>query len=83
MNNNDKFRLMPFEEYKGVRTEIFSNRKASVEGCTGILKYDSSMIKLRTKKMILCFSGRSLTLSCMDKDSVVVEGFITNIEYIV
>ena len=64
-----------------VRVELHGNRSAGVEGCSGILIYESGRIKIRAGKMTLCFTVSDLKLSCMDRDSLLIEGRITSLEY--
>ncbi len=66
----------------GVRFEMTSNREVTVEGCRGILQYDENIIRLNTGKMVTSFCGRGLAIKCLTPDSLIVEGFITSIEFI-
>lgn len=63
--------------------EINGNTEAVVEGCRGILEYDDDVVRIRTAKVIVTFSGRGLSIRCMTADSLVVEGFITGINFTV
>lgn len=76
-----RLRIQPPPAFSGLRTELFGNRRAVVEGCAGILEYESETVRIRAGKMILCFKGRGLCIKCMDQDSLVVEGFILSLEY--
>lgn len=62
--------------------EMNSNREVAIEGCRGILQYDENMIRLNTGKMVTSFCGRNLAIRCLTPDSLIVEGFITSIEFI-
>lgn len=62
--------------------EIAGNREAVIDGCQGILAYDESMIRLACGKQTIAFSGRNLQISALTRDSAVVTGFITRIEFI-
>lgn len=63
------------------RFEISGNREVIIDGCKSILVYDENLVKLNTGKMITSFFGRSLTIRSLTPDSLVVEGFITSIEF--
>lgn len=63
------------------RFEMHSNREVIVEGCKSILEYDEDIIKLNTGKLIVTFLGRNLAIKCLTLDSLIVNGFITNIEF--
>ena len=62
--------------------EMNSNREVVVEGCRGILQYDENIIKVNMDKMITAFYGRNLSIKCLSADSLIVEGFITSIEFL-
>lgn len=62
--------------------EMKSNREITVEGCKGILEYDKETIRINTGNMVVTFKGRGLNIKCLTVTSVVIEGFITAIEFI-
>lgn len=62
--------------------EMNSNREVSIEGCKGILQYDENIIRINTGKMVTSFLGRNLSIKCLTPDSLIVQGFITSIEFI-
>ena len=68
--------------YVGVKTEVFGNTRAVIEGCTGVHLYKDDTVKIKTAKMNICFTGRNLKITCLDKDSLIVEGFILSVSYI-
>ena len=69
--------------FENVRMEIFGNKRASVEGCAGVLEYKTEEIVIKTcMSMKLCFVGKNMKICCMDKDSLVIEGFIASVSYI-
>ncbi|MCI9273024.1 MAG: sporulation protein [Clostridiales bacterium] len=61
--------------------EMNGNREVIVDGCRGVLEYDEHKIRINTGKMITCFQGRCLSIKCLTSDSLIVEGFITSIEF--
>lgn len=61
--------------------EINGNREAVVEGCRGVLEYDTDIVRIKTNKGAVKFSGRGLVIKCLTVDSLVVNGFITCIEF--
>ncbi len=64
-----------------VYIEMKGNREVVVEGCKSIEEYDENMIKIKVKKMSVIFFGRGLEIKCMNYDSLVIEGFITSVEF--
>ena len=62
--------------------ELTGNRQASVEGSTGVLKYEDEVVRINTCSMVISFEGRGLRLKCITPVSVVVEGFINKVEFL-
>jgi len=62
--------------------EIDGNHEAVLEGCGGIIEYTDEIVRVKTGKTITKFSGRNLTIKCIQVDSLVVQGFITEIEFL-
>lgn len=63
--------------------EINGNTEAIVEGCSGVLEYDTDVVRIRTGKRIVRFTGRGLAIKCLTSESLVVTGFFTGIEFLV
>jgi sporulation protein YqfC len=62
--------------------EFTGNRQVTVEGSTGVLQYNSEVVRINTNSMVLAFCGRGLTLKCISPTAIVIEGFITSTEFI-
>ena len=52
-----------------------------MEGCRGVLEYDTDVVRVRAGRMTLRFTGRCLVIRCLTADSLVVEGFITGLNF--
>ena len=65
-----------------VHFEINSNKEVIIEGCKCILKYDEYEVRISVKGMIVTFIGRNLSIKCLSQDSLIVEGFVTSIEFL-
>ena len=61
--------------------ELFSNREANVEGCLGIIEYDSSLIKLNCSGITVKFSGDSMCINNMNEGLACVTGTIVSVEF--
>ncbi len=66
-----------------IHLEISGNREIIVEGSRGILLYREEAIKLNAGNYILSVSGRGLHIKCMSESDLVIQGFITGIEYLI
>lgn len=64
-----------------VHFEIRSNRYVVVEGCQSIEQYDENMVKIKVQKMSVAFFGKDLNIKCLGMDSLIIDGFITSIEF--
>ena len=63
--------------------EISGNNRMTVEGIRGILEYSKIQIRVSIGKMSLQIKGRGLDLKCISPTSIVVEGFILTVEYLI
>ncbi len=62
--------------------ELTGNRRAYIEGSTGVLKYEKDVVRINTSSLVISLCGRGLRLKCISPTGVVVEGFISNVEFI-
>ncbi len=63
--------------------ELNGNREAVVEGCCGVLEYDDGVVRVKTRRQVIRFTGRGLVIRCLTADALVVAGYITGIEFMV
>ena len=61
--------------------ELSGNREAVIVGCRGVLEYGENLVRLRAGSLTLRLTGRGLVLRNFKRDSVIIEGFITSIEF--
>jgi sporulation protein YqfC len=61
--------------------ELSGNREAVIDGCRGVIEYDENVIRLSAGKFMVRLTGRGLELRNFKKDSVIIEGYITSIEF--
>ena len=71
----------PISAISGSSIEIFSNTEAYVEGCKGILEYDSSCIKLECVDICVSFKGDGLYIRSMGDSAAIVCGTIASIDF--
>lgn len=62
--------------------QFIGNRQVTIEGSTGVLQYESTVIKINTKHMVISLIGRNLTLKCISPYAVIIEGCINKTEFI-
>jgi sporulation protein YqfC len=61
--------------------QIRGNREITIDGCTGLLSYEEENILLETKYCHINIAGRTLTLSNLTKNVLIIRGFIKNVEF--
>lgn len=66
----------------GIHMDICGNREITFEGSKGVLEYNENSIKVNTGKYIVGFCGRGLHIKYLNECNLIINGFITNIEYI-
>ena len=82
-NKNKIKSTLPVEfNYNLPILELTGNRSAVVEGSTGVLHYGNENIRINTRKFVIDFSGRGLSIKCISPSCVIVEGYILNVEFI-
>ena len=62
--------------------ELCGNRRAMLEGCRGIVKYDEDVIELRMDNGIVRFTGRELCMTNLNPTCAVVTGRILSLEFL-
>lgn len=66
-----------------VHLEFSGNREVVVEGCCGVLEYDENITTLDLGKMKIRFLGRDIELRNFTEHSVIVDGFISTVEFLI
>ncbi len=64
-----------------VKTELCSNRTATVEGFKSVLQYYENLIKLAVKGGSITFIGSDLRITVLSDDGAEIRGNIQSIEY--
>jgi sporulation protein YqfC len=61
--------------------ELIDNTEAVIDGAQGVLEYGDGIVRVSLGKKIVKFTGRSLNLKSMDSNSLIIEGYITSVEF--
>lgn len=59
------------------------NREVVIEGSRGVLHYSEEAIRINTSLGLVCFEGRELNLKCISSSELIINGFITKVEFVV
>gem|GEM_PF-6081991 len=60
---------------------IVGNRRVVVEGFKSILRYEEGIISVAVKGMAISYMGRNLSLKTLNRDNIVIEGGIEQINF--
>lgn len=63
--------------------ELSGNREVLIEGSKGVLEYAADTVRVNTAGMILSIFGRELNLRCISESALIIDGFITSLEFTV
>ena len=57
------------------------NKEVVIEGSRGVLFFSEELIRINTTHGRVAFKGRSIDLTCISPQELIISGFITNIEF--
>ena len=75
------FALPPGAVRRDYKLLMIGVREVSIEGCRGILEYESTVIRLSLGQCQLKVTGRDLVIRLLDGSCVELEGFVTGLEF--
>ena len=64
-----------------IRTEILGTAKLILEGCDGVIEYETEKIGLRCGRRSVWVEGQSLRLLCLEEDDAVITGHIETVRF--
>ncbi len=64
-----------------VKLEIHSNRQAIVEGCKGVIEYNSDLVTLKCGKQTVSFLGANFEITSFFDETIVICGRISSVEF--
>lgn len=62
---------------------LIGNEEVVIEGSKGVVEYSEETIRINTNLGLVCFFGRGLNLKCISQTQLIINGFITKLEFIV
>ena len=63
------------------RQEILGTAKLILEGCDGVIEYETEKIGLRCGRRAVWVEGKSLRLLCLEEDGAVITGHIEAVRF--
>ena len=65
-----------------IRTEILGTAKLILEGCDGVIEYETEKIGLRCgRRAVWVVEGKNLRLLCLEEDGAVITGHIEAVRF--
>ena len=61
--------------------DFCSNKEALIDGCLGIIEYNSEIVRLNCKNIILKFVGADLSIKAETIEQITVSGNIVSLEF--
>ncbi len=61
--------------------DLCSNKELFVEGCTGIIEYNSSLVRINCKSLVLKIIGDNLTIKSDSVEQISVSGNIISLDF--
>ncbi len=60
---------------------LCSNKEVFIEGCLGIIEYNSTLVRINCKKLILKITGTDLTIKADTTEQINVYGNIISLDF--
>lgn len=61
--------------------DLCSNREVYVEGCAGIVEYNSSLVRINCKGILLKITGSDLTIKSDSTERISIFGTVLSLEF--
>lgn len=61
---------------------FIGNQEVVIEGSRGVLEYSEDVIRINTCMGVVVFEGRALNLKCISSTKLIIDGFISKLEFI-
>lgn len=64
------------------RIEMSGNREIIIDGCKGVVEYTENNIRISLGENVLSLSGDNLLIQSFDNDVVIINGQISDIDFL-
>ena len=64
------------------RIEMSGNREIIIDGCKGVVEYTENNIRISLGESVLSLSGDNLLIQSFDNDVVIINGQISDIDFL-
>lgn len=80
--NQIKNKLLSEVFADGPRIEMTGNREIIIDGCKGVVEYTENNIRLSLGENVLSLSGGNLIIQSFDNDVVIINGQISDVDFV-
>lgn len=77
----DEFSPLETAELLTPHIDLCSNREASVDGCMGIIEYNSELVRINCKSLIVKITGTELTIKSDTTERINIYGNILTVDF--
>ena len=77
----DEFSPLETAELLTPHIDLCSNKEVSVDGCMGIIEYNSSLVRINCKSLIVKITGTELTIKSDSTERINVYGSILSVDF--
>ncbi len=77
----DEFSPLETAELLTPHIDLCSNKEASIDGCMGIIEYNSTLVRINCKKIIVKITGTDLTIKSDTTERINVYGNIISMDF--
>ncbi len=74
-------RLKKIEQLKMCHIELDGNRELILDGCKGIVEYETQKIKICTDMVFVSVTGDDLNINTYNQDQIVISGKILSVDF--
>ncbi len=77
----DGFSPLETSELLTPHIDLCSNKEASIDGCLGIIEYNSALVRINCKQLIVKITGTDLTIKSDTTEQINVYGNILSMDF--
>lgn len=74
-------RLNKIEQLRMCHIELEGNRELIIDGCKGIVEYETDKIKVCTDMLMVSVTGDELGINAYAEDQIVINGKILSVDF--
>jgi len=77
----DDLSVLDTSELLTPHIDLCSNKEVYIEGCAGIIEYNSSLVRINCKEQIVKITGTDLTIKSDSTERISVYGTVISLDF--